>query len=73
MKEMFKLIKSCPKDATFLFTYEIAQLDRDFMKRSEKFNEAMRKWEQEDTNKLLKEKIKGEKKIQEKEEQKGEI
>ena len=57
MKLMYKLVKSCSKDATFLFTYEIAQLDSSFMKKAEKFNQKLREYEQKQAQKQLKEKM----------------
>ena len=62
MKAMLDLVKSCSNDATFLFTYEIAQLDSDFMKKSEKFNEKLREYEQKQMQKQLEKQLKESKK-----------
>lgn len=53
MKMMQKLVASCPRDATLMFTYEIAQLDGEFMKKAEKFNIELRQWEQKQMQKEL--------------------
>lgn len=53
LKLMLKLLKSCPKDATFEVTYEIIQIDKDFMKRAEKFNQEYRAYEDKETQKEM--------------------
>lgn len=58
MSEMLKLVKSCPRDGTFMFTFEIAQLDSEFMKKAGKFNEEMRQWEQAQSQKEFDKKMK---------------
>lgn len=58
MKLMLNMIKSCPKDATFQFNYEIVQIDKDFMKKAEKFNQEYRTWEQKVAQVELDEEIK---------------
>lgn len=73
MKMMQRLVRHCPKDATFMLTYEIVQIDKDFMKKAEVFNQRLREWEQKQAQKDLKEKIEEEKKIKEKEENMGAI